>query len=116
MKRNVNYMLSAVFACTALLGCLPLAEEEFKNALPLESDLKIVMGETDTEEGAPKADCPECCIDDDTGGYVDADTYVMTRSAIYHVNGTLVAIYIWFNAIVHMPYSEQIEDGYIWGP
>ncbi|MDJ0762418.1 MAG: hypothetical protein QNJ97_05460 [Myxococcota bacterium] len=118
--KSLKKVVCVGVAVVALISCQRTAEQEFKDALPDHQDLRVIMGKNDintsTALTARVDDCPECCIDEVDGSYVDSDIYKMTRSAIWHVNGSLVTIYLWLGLIVSSPYSETIEDGYIWGP
>jgi len=129
MRRMVmtRTYIAGLFALAAFLpvaGCMPLAPDEYKEAIPEEDDLKVIMGSADTDGTAasalldPNADCPECCIltvgDDES--YIDGDIFQLTRSAIWHVNGGLATTFAWIRLIVSYPYSQRTRDGFIWGP
>jgi hypothetical protein len=121
-----------VAAAVALMtsGCWPppYAEEEYLESLPNSDDLIVKIGAQDVDDGTaqeaelvpvdPYADCPECCIVDDGGEdwFVDGEVYQMTKSAKRNVNGSLVTMFAWINAIVEYPYSDETDLGYIWGP
>lgn len=117
-------MLPALLAAACLMGCADrLAEEDFKNAVPLSGDLEVRIGshdsgETNSAELDPFADCDECCIEQDGAdeSYISGDIYELTREAKWHVNGGLLVTLGWVEAILLYPYSEKTDDGYIWGP
>jgi len=121
-----------IFAAAAVLGtgCWPpeYADQEYLEALPDSDDLVVKIGSQDVVDGTaqdaelvppdPYADCPECCVVEDGGEdwFVDGEVYQMTKDAKRNVNGSLVTIFAWINALVEYPYSEETELGYIWGP
>jgi hypothetical protein len=101
------------------------ADSEYAEALPQQDDLKIKMGQYDTEDGTsrqaeldPFATCPDCCIEEVDGEqyYVSGDIYELTREAMWHVNGGLAVTMGWIEAIIAYPATEETDTGYIWGP
>ena len=127
MYRVLLFCLGAFW----LNGCFFLANENdgdsdevkgFKESLPEEADLKIRMGSGDDGEGSGtksgygiKAG-DEICIDGD-GDKVTGPLYLMTRSAIWDINGGILHIFVWLKAIVSaIPPSEETDEGYVWGP
>ena len=120
---NVRLCVIALSAL-AVSACGRLAPEDFRNAVPEEEDLKVIMGSSDTAGALtsalldPYAQCPDCCIAEFGGDqeYIDGDVYQMTRSAIWQVNGGLAMIFAWIRTIVAFPWSSVTSNGYVWGP
>jgi hypothetical protein len=120
------FVCAAVTASSA--GCWPwdiYADDEFRQALPRQEDLAVRIGEQDLDDGTsqqaeldPYADCDECCVEEIGGEewYVSGDIYEVTRTAKWYVNGGLVATFAWIDAILEYPFTEETEDGYLWGP
>ncbi len=127
MRKFAVLFVPAAVAVTAG-GCWPwdiYADDEYKQALPREEDLVVRIGEMDLDDGTsqqaeldPYADCDECCIEEIGGEqwYVSGDVYEVTRSAKWYVNGGLVATFAWIGAIMEYPFTEETDDGYLWGP
>ena len=135
MKRTGALVAVVIAAACAGQGCWPvrLADEEFRDAVPLKDDLEVKIGAQDaepTQQAAlvspaaaldPHVDpsCADTLCQQVEGGepsYVDGAVYELVRDAKWHVNGGLEVMLGWVELIVETPYADETTDGYVWGP
>ena len=131
MKRIFCYITGATLLLLGVTGCLDTeTDTEFTEAIPRKDDLIVRIGANDTATQAAtahvhklldpyaQAGCENCCIEriDDEEYYVDGEVYKMTRDAQWHINGSLAVSLAWIWTIVNLPSTEEIDDGYSWGP
>ncbi len=101
-------------------GCSLFDTSEYINALPLEADMRIIMGESAASiyanAGGP-IECPLCCVSENNE-YIKGDLYKLTQEAANNVIKPLVATFTWIKIVINLPFSRRIEntDGFLWGP
>jgi hypothetical protein len=135
MRRTGAFVVIAIGAACAAQGCWawPVADEEYRNAVPMKEDLEVRIGSSDAALTDPAGLVPisgaldpyvdpscagELCQETVDGEpyYVDGDVYELVRDAKWHVNGGLEVMLGWVELIVDTPYAQELSDGYVWGP
>lgn len=137
MKKHGVLMMVAATLAVAAPACWPMewetADQEFKDAVPEKDDVMVKIGSDDAELTSASGllsvnaaldpwvneECAaELCQEEIDGEpfYVDGEVYEATRSAKWYINGGLEVTLGWIAAILAQPYTEEIADGYVWGP